>query len=197
MNVAISSNSDKELILKYIEGDTSSFEKLIFKYKDRVYSYILMNVKNIDLANDIFQDTFIKVMTSLKVNKYQEKGNFISWIIRIAHNLIIDHYRKNKKLPTINNGQSDYDLFNNSDFSDLSIEQTIIKEQIKNDIKKLIDILPFEQKQVLLLRIYGDLSFKEIAELTSVSINTALGRMRYALINLRKYIEQNNISLTM
>ncbi len=186
--------SDQELIQNFIEGDTQSLETLIHKYKDRVYTYILISVKNQELADDIFQDTFIKVMTSLKIKKYEERGSFISWIIRIAHNLVIDHYRKNKKLPTVSNTDSTYDLFNNSDFSDSNIEDKIIQNQIENDVKKLIDLLPFEQKQVVLLRIYGDMSFKEIAKITNVSINTALGRMRYALINLRKIIEQKNLN---
>jgi RNA polymerase sigma-70 factor (ECF subfamily) len=156
-----------------------------------------MVVKNQDLANDIFQDTFIKVIKSLKRKKYEDRGNLISWIIRIAHNLIIDHFRKEKRLPTINNSTADYDLFNSQEYSDTNIEEMMIQTQIREDVKKLIDTLPFEQKQVVLLRIYGNLSFKEISDLTNVSINTALGRMRYALINMRKTIEKNNINLNL
>lgn len=188
--------NDQELIKNFLGGDTSSFETLIYKYKDRVYTYIFMIVKNHDLANDVLQDTFIKVMTSLRKKKYEDRGSLISWIIRISHNLIIDHYRKEKRFPTISNTDTEYDIFNNSNFSDANIEEIIVKNQIENDVKKLIDTLPFEQKQVVLLRIYGDLSFKEIAEMTKVSINTALGRMRYALINLRKIIELNQINLS-
>lgn len=188
--------NDQELIRNFLGGDTSSFETLIHKYKARVYTYIFMIVKNHDLANDVLQDTFIKVMTSLRKKKYEDRGSLISWIIRISHNLIIDHYRKEKRFPTISNTDTEYDIFNNSNFSDANIEEIIVKDQIENDVKKLIDTLPFEQKQVVLLRIYGDLSFKEISEMTNVSINTALGRMRYALINLRKIIELNQINLS-
>jgi len=195
MNNNINTN-DQELIKNFLGGDTSSFETLIYKYKDRVYTYIFMIVKNHDLANDVLQDTFIKVMTSLRKKKYEDRGSLISWIIRISHNLIIDHYRKEKRFPTISNTDTEYDIFNNSNFSDANIEEIIVKNQIENDVKRLIDTLPFEQKQVVLLRIYGDLSFKEISEMTNVSINTALGRMRYALINLRKIIELNQINLS-
>jgi RNA polymerase sigma-70 factor (ECF subfamily) len=192
----VKQTSDQQLIKKFLEGDSSSFECIVKKYKDRVYTYILMVVKNQDLANDVFQDTFIKVMNSLKARKYEDRGSLISWIIRIAHNLIIDHYRREKRFPTIN-GDSDYDVFNTAELSERNIEDELVQGQIESDVKKLIDYLPFEQKQVVLLRIYGDLSFKEIAELTNVSINTALGRMRYALINLRKIIEQKEILLTL
>ena len=187
--------SDQQLVNKFLGGDSTAIEKLILKYKDRVYTYIIMVVKNQELANDIFQDTFIKVIKSLKKKKYEDRGNLISWIIRIAHNLIIDHFRKEKRLPTINNSSADYDLFNSQNFSETNIEEVMIQTQIREDVKKLIDTLPFEQKQVVLLRIYGNLSFKEISDLTNVSINTALGRMRYALINMRKTIEKNNINL--
>ncbi len=188
--------SDKYLIDKFVAGDSVSFERLVLKYKDRVYTYILMIVKNQDLANDIFQDTFIKVMKSLRKKKYEDRGSLISWIIRIAHNLIIDHYRKEKRLQTVSNTESEIDLFNSPKFSDYNIEQIMMKEQVENDVKSLLDTLPDEQKQVVLLRLYGDMSFKKIADLTGVSINTALGRMRYALINLRKEIEEKNLSLT-
>ncbi|MBN2664495.1 MAG: sigma-70 family RNA polymerase sigma factor [Bacteroidales bacterium] len=187
--------TDQVLVKNFVEGDSSSFATLLNKYKDRVFTYIVMIVKNEDLANDIFQDTFIKVMTSLRKKKYEERGSLISWIIRISHNLIIDHYRKEKRLPTVSNEDSEYDLFNDAVFSDKNIEEIIVKNQIESDIRKLLDTLPFEQKQVVLLRLFGDLSFKEISELTNVSINTALGRMRYALINLRKVIEEKNICL--
>jgi len=188
---------DQVLIKNFLGGDTSSFETLIYKYKDRVYTYIFMIMKNRDLANDVLQDTFIKVMTSLKRKKYEDRGSLISWIIRISHNLIIDYYRKEKRFPTISNTDTEYDIFNNSNFSDTNIEDIIVKEQIQDDVKKLIDTLTFEQKQVVLLRIYGNLSFKEISDLTGVSINTALGRMRYALINLRKTIEEKQINLNL
>lgn len=188
--------TDAMLVSKFVEGDSSSFEALINRYKDRVYTYILMIVKNQDLANDVFQDTFIKVMKSLRKKKYEDRGSLISWIIRIAHNLIIDHFRKEKRLQTVSNEDQEIDLFNSPKFSDSNIEEIIVKKQIENDVKKLLDTLPSEQKQVVLLRLYGDMSFKEISQLTGVSINTALGRMRYALINLRKVIEEKNLNLT-
>ncbi|MBN2893654.1 MAG: sigma-70 family RNA polymerase sigma factor [Bacteroidales bacterium] len=187
--------TDKKLVEQFVEGDSSSFEELIKRYKDRVFTYILMIVKNQDLANDIFQDTFIKVMSSLRKSKYEDRGSLISWIIRISHNLIIDHFRKEKRLQTVSNDDSEIDLFNSAKFSDSNIEEILVKQQIENDVRKLLDTLPNEQKQVVLLRLYGDMSFKEISELTGVSINTALGRMRYALINLRKVIEDNKINL--
>jgi RNA polymerase sigma-70 factor (ECF subfamily) len=197
MNTQCQAVSDQDLLSQFAEGNLSSFETIVHRYKDRVYTYILMVVKNEDFANDIFQDTFIKVMTSLKNKKYEERGTLISWIIRIAHNLIIDFYRKEKRLPTVSNEETDYDLFNTPRLSDTNMEEIMVKDQIENDVRKLLEILPEEQKQVILLRLYGNLSFKEISELTNVSINTALGRMRYALINLRKIIEEKKIILTM
>jgi len=153
-------------------------------------------VKNECLAQDIFQDTFIKVIKSLHAGKYQENGKFISWVVRIAHNLIIDHFRKEKQLKTYSNDDYESDIFNSPRFSDKNIEQNIIHNQIMHDVRKLVDHLPEEQKEVILMRHYLGLSFKEIAEQTDVSINTALGRMRYALINLRKLVEDKNLSLT-
>ena len=188
--------SDFELIEQFVNGKQSSIEVLINKHKNRIYTYIFLIVKNEQLAEDIFQDTFIKVINSLKNGKYQDKGRFVSWVIRIAHNIIIDHFRKEKHLNTISNDNNDYDLFNSSKFSDKNVEQEIIHDQITNDVRKLIDKLPKDQKQVIILRHYVGLSFKEIAEQTDVSINTALGRMRYALINMRKLIEEHNISLS-
>ena len=156
-----------------------------------------MMVKNQDLANDFLQETFIKVFESLKRGKYQEKGIFLSWVIRIAHNLVIDYYRKNKNLPTVSNDGSDYDLLNSPKYTDKNIEQIWGESIVQEQIRKLIELLPAEQREVVLLRHYGGLSFKEIAKLTGVSINTALGRMRYALINLRKLIEKHKVNLHM
>jgi RNA polymerase sigma-70 factor (ECF subfamily) len=187
--------SDQELVRQYLNGEQSSIEKLIRKYKDKVYTYILLMVKNEHLAQDIFQETFIKVIKSLHKGKYQESGKFVSWVIRIAHNLIIDHFRKNKQTRFYSNDDYEMDIFNSKKFSDKTIEDDIVKDQIVNDVKKLIEYLPEEQKEVVLLRHYGGLSFKEIAEQTGVSINTALGRMRYALINLRKLIDDKNLNL--
>ncbi len=188
--------SDYELIKRFMNGSQPSIEELITRYKSKVYTYILLMVKNQQLAEDLFQETFIKVIQSLKMNKYKDKGKFVSWIIRIAHNLVIDHFRKEKQINTCNNEDYEADLFNSSKFSAKNIEQLIVHDQIIKDVRKLIDELPDDQREVVMLRHYGQLSFKEIAEQTDVSINTALGRMRYALINMRKMIEEKKLSLT-
>lgn len=188
--------NDNMLVQKFINGDQSAIETLICRHKNRVYTYIVLIVKNQHLAEDIFQDTFIKVIRSLKTGKYTENGKFISWVLRISHNLIIDHFRKEKLENTTSNEDSDYDLFNSSRFSDENIEDQLIYSQITSDVRRLIDELPDDQRQVIIMRHYLGLSFKEIADKTDVSINTALGRMRYALINLRKIIEKNNLVLT-
>jgi RNA polymerase sigma-70 factor (ECF subfamily) len=188
--------SDYELVKQYINGHQPSFEILIGRHKNRVFSYIMLIVKDRQLAEDIFQDTFIKVIKSLKSGRYQDEGRFVSWVMRIAHNLIIDHFRKEKHLPTLSNDASEFDMFNSAKFSDTTIEQNIIRDQITNDVKNLVDELPEEQRDVVIMRHYMGLSFKEISEQTGVSINTALGRMRYALINLRKLIKERNLILT-
>ncbi len=161
-----------------------------------MYTYILLTIKNQQLAEDLFQETFIKVIQSLRGGKYKDNGKFLSWVIRIAHNLIIDHFRKEKQMNTLSNDDSEVDLFNSKKLSDSNIEELIIDSQIKSEIRVLINELPNDQREVVLLRHYGGLSFKEIADQTDVSINTALGRMRYALINLRKLIQEKNLSLT-
>jgi len=193
----LNSLNDNELVQKFIKGDQESLEILIFRHKSRVFSYIVLIVKNQELAEDIFQETFIKVIRSLKKGKYTENGKFISWVLRIAHNLIIDHFRKEKLKGTISNDSSEVDIFNSQKFSDKTIEDDIINSQILSEVKELISELPEDQQQVIYMRHYMGLSFKEIAEQTDVSINTALGRMRYALINLRKLIEKKNLTLTM
>jgi RNA polymerase sigma-70 factor (ECF subfamily) len=189
--------TDHELVTKFIDGEQSSFEILIKRHKDKVYTYILLMVKNEHLAQDIFQETFIKVVKSLHAGKYQENGKFISWVIRIAHNLIIDHFRKEKQMKTYSNDDYEMDIFNSSRFSDNTIEDNLIQNQIMTDVRSLVEFLPDEQKEVIVLRHFMGLSFKEIADQTEVSINTALGRMRYALINLRKLVEEKNMSLTL
>jgi RNA polymerase sigma factor (sigma-70 family) len=189
--------TDHELVKRFIDGDQTGFEILMSRHKDKVYTYILLMVKKEHLAQDIFQETFIKVVKSLHAGKYQENGKFISWVVRIAHNLVIDHFRKEKQMKTLSNDDYETDIFNSSKFSDITIEEEIIKEQILSDVRVLVDLLPEEQKEVILLRHFLGLSFKEISEQTNVSINTALGRMRYALINLRKLVEENNLSLTL
>jgi len=187
---------DQELVKKFLKGDKSSIEVLIKRHKNKVYTYIILTVKNQHLAEDIFQDTFIKVIKSLQEGKYKDNGKFLSWVIRIAHNLIIDHYRKEKQINTYSNEDYEADIFNSKKLADGNVEEFLIQDQITSDVRRLIEELPDDQKQVILLRHYGGLSFKEIAEQTDVSINTALGRMRYALINLRKLIKEKNISLT-
>ncbi|MFW5819896.1 MAG: RNA polymerase sigma factor [Bacteroidota bacterium] len=188
--------NDYELVTEFINGRQESIEILVNRYKSKVYTYIMLIVKNEQLAQDIFQDTFIKVIQSLKKGKYKDNGRFLSWVIRIAHNLIIDHFRKEKQLNTMSNDDYETDIFNSKKMSDKNVEDNLIEGQIQSDVRKLIEKLPDDQKEVILLRHYGGLSFKEIADQTDVSINTALGRMRYALINLRKLIEKHNISLT-
>jgi RNA polymerase sigma factor (sigma-70 family) len=187
--------TDYELVQEFVDGSQSGIEILIKRHKNRVFTYIMLMVKNEQLAEDIFQDTFIKVIHSLKAGKYKDNGRFLSWVIRIAHNLVIDHFRKEKQMNMLSNDDTVVDLFNNRKLADKNIEDNLIHEQICQDIRTLIERLPEDQKEVILLRHYGDLSFKEIADQTGVSINTALGRMRYALINLRKLIEKHDINL--
>ena len=188
--------NDQELVQAYIKGDQSAIESLINRHRSKVYTYILLTIKNQQLAEDLFQETFIKVIQSLRGGKYRDNGRFLSWVIRIAHNLIIDHFRKEKQMNSVSNDDTEVDLFNSKKLSDDNIEDVIINSQIKLEIRTLINELPGDQREVVLLRHYGDLSFKEIADQTDVSINTALGRMRYALINLRKLIEEKNLTLT-
>ena len=189
--------TDKELIGRYLNGDHNSLERLISRHQNRIYAYILMIVKDKDLADDLFQDTFIKVINTLRSGSYNEEGKFLQWVMRIAHNLIIDHFRKSNRIPVINNSKNeDFNIFDTLEITDKSIEEQIITNQIHKDLRKLIEYLPPEQKEVLYMRHYAEMSFKDIAEVTNVSINTALGRMRYALINLRKLIAEKNIVLT-
>lgn len=188
--------NDNELVQQFINGDQNSLEILIRRHKNRVFSYILLIVKNQELAEDIFQETFIKVIRSLKRGKYIENGKFVSWVLRISHNLIIDHFRKEKLKGTVSNDSTEVDIFNSQRFSEATIEDQLVNNQILSEVKELISELPDDQQQVIYMRHYMGLSFKEIAEQTDVSINTALGRMRYALINLRKIIEKKKLVLT-
>ena len=188
--------NDQELVQAYIKGDQTAIETLINRHRSKVFTYILLTIKNQQLAEDLFQETFIKVVQSLRGGKYKDNGRFLSWVIRIAHNLIIDHYRKEKQMNSVSNDDTEVDLFNSRKFSDRNIEETIVNNQIRSELRSLINELPDDQREVVLLRHYGELSFKEIAEQTNVSINTALGRMRYALINLRKLIREKDLSLT-
>lgn len=191
-----SQKTDNELVVRFISGDKSGIEELILKHKTRVFTYIRMYIKDNSLAEDIFQETFLKVINSLKSGRYRDNGKFISWVMRIAHNLIIDHFRRQKQANLLSNDNYEGDLFNSKSLSDSNIEDDIIHEQIISDVRLLLEELPDDQKEVVMLRHYSGLSFKEIAEQTNVSINTALGRMRYALINIRKIMEEKNISLT-
>jgi RNA polymerase sigma-70 factor (ECF subfamily) len=188
--------NDKELVLRYRDGDVASFRILVDRYQNKIYSYVLMLVKDKQLADDIFQDTFLKIIRTIKAGVYKEEGKFIQFAMRIAHNLIIDHFRKTKRLPMVDPTKEDYDMLDNARFMDPSIEEQIVTEQTYDDVRKMIEFLPDEQREVLVMRMYDDMSFKEIAEVTNVSINTALGRMRYALINLRKMAKEKHVELT-
>ncbi len=188
--------TDYELIQKFIKGEQSCFEEIIHRHKNKVFAYISLYIRDQALVEDIFQDTFLKVIQSVKSGKYYDNGKFLSWVMRIAHNLIIDHFRRIKQMNTTSNDDYESDIFNSKKFSDANIEDTLIKRQIQKDVRMLIGQLPDDQKEVVILRHYAGLSFKEIADITEVSINTALGRMRYALINLRRIMEENKISLT-
>ena len=188
--------NDKELVLRYRDGDVASFRILVDRYQNKIYSYVLMLVKDKQLADDIFQDTFLKIIRTIKAGVYKEEGKFIQFAMRIAHNLIIDHFRKAKRLPMVDPTKEDYDMLDNARFMDPSIEEQLVTEQTYDDVRKMIEFLPDEQREVLVMRMYDDMSFKEIAEVTNVSINTALGRMRYALINLRKMAKEKHVELT-
>lgn len=187
--------SDAILVSNYIQGDESALEILILRHKQKIYSFIYSKVFDRDIAEDIFQDTFIKVIRTLKRGAYNEEGKFLPWVMRISHNLVIDFFRKSNRMPKFDNN-GDFSIFSILSDSDLNAEKRIIKEQVESDVRRLVEELPEDQKEVLLMRIYNDMSFKEISDKTGVSINTALGRMRYALINLRKIIDKHNIVLT-
>ena len=185
---------DSVLVSDYIGGDEKSFEILISRHQQRIYNFIFSKVLDRDITEDVFQDTFIKVINTLKKGKYNEEGKFLPWVMRIAHNLVIDHFRRNKRMPTFKN-TDEFDIFSVLGDGELNAEKLLVKEQILSDVRRLIDELPEDQREVLMMRMYKDMSFKEISENTDVSINTALGRMRYALINLRKLIEKYNLVL--
>lgn len=188
--------SDYELLNNYISGNEISINILLDRHRKRIFDYIYMMVKNQDVADDIFQETLIKVVRFVREGRYTENGKFLSWVLRIAHNQVIDYFRQKKQRNNISERDAGYDLLNHPKFSDRTVEERLITDQIEADVRKLIDFLPSEQKEVVLMRYYMGLSFKEIAEQTNVSINTALGRMRYALINLRKLIDENRLTLS-
>ena len=186
---------DSVLVADYIKGNEKSLEKLIIRHKQRVYSFIYSKVYNREITEDVFQDTFIKVINTIKKGKYNEEGKFLPWVMRIAHNLVIDHFRKSNRMPKFRN-TDEFDIFSVLSDDSLNVENQLINNQIYNDVKELVKELPENQKEVLIMRLYKDMSFKEISETTGVSINTALGRMRYAVMNLRKIVEERNIVLT-
>ena len=186
--------SDQELIRNYINGDNSSFEILLTRHKSRVFAFIMSKIKNRDITEDIFQDTFIKVINSLQRGKYNEEGKFLPWMMRIAHNLVIDHFRKDAKMRKVR-PTDEFDIFDVLDDGNKNQEEVMMQTQVHADLNVLIEQLPKDQKRVLKMRYFEDLSFKQISDLTGTSINTALGRMRYALINLRKLAEKQHIDL--
>jgi RNA polymerase sigma-70 factor (ECF subfamily) len=186
--------SDSTLVSNYIQGSEDALGVLIKRHQQRLFSFIYSKVQDRDITEDVFQDTFIKVIKTLKKGNYNEEGKFLPWVMRISHNLVIDHFRKNNRMPKFNN-TDEFDIFSVLGDGNLNAEKKIIQEQIHDDVRELVNELPDEQKEVLIMRMYKDMSFKEISENTGVSINTALGRMRYALINMRKLIEKHKIIL--
>jgi RNA polymerase sigma-70 factor (ECF subfamily) len=189
--------ADEELVVLYAGGKNAAFDVLLDRYKRCVYSYIYFIVRNKNLTEDIFQETFVKAIMTIKQGRYTENGKFKAWITRIAHNLIIDYFRQERNENTLSNDEMEIDLFNNIKLCDGTVEDHLIHHQILSDVKKLIQHLPESQREVLEMRYYQELSFKEIAEATGVSINTALGRMRYAILNMRKMIEENKMELSL
>ncbi len=189
--------TDEELVILYSKGENQAFDTLLNRYQNRLYSYIFFIVKSTELAEDIFQETFVKAIMTIKQGRYTENGKFPAWLTRIAHNLIIDNYRQERNENVISNDDSEIDLLNNMKLSEGTIEMEIINEQIHNDVRHLVKLLPDNQREVIYMRFYQDLSFKEIADITGVSINTALGRMRYAILNLRRMAEEKEIILTL
>ena len=190
----LSNISDQELVKRYINGDNKSFEILLNRHKNRVFAFIMSKIKNKDLSEDIFQDTYVKVVNSLQKGKYNEEGKFLPWVMRIAHNLVIDHFRRQKKMQMVRSN-NDFNIFDVIKDNKINADEKLIKDQIFNDLNSLVDKLPKDQKDVLKMRYYEELSFKKIAEHFDISINTALGRMRYALINLRALSKKHHVDL--
>ena len=190
-----STSADSILVKNYLNGEEKSLEILIFKHQERIYNFIYSKVLDKDLSNDLFQDTFMKVIKTLRKGKYNEQGKFLPWMMRIAHNLIIDHFRKSNRMPKFKSKDKDFDIFTFIKDSSNNVEKQIILDQISTDVKALVEKLPKEQKEVVEMRLFKEMSFKEIADNSNISINTALGRMRYAIINLRKLVIKHNIIL--
>jgi RNA polymerase sigma-70 factor (ECF subfamily) len=186
---------DSLLVKNYVDGNENALSTLIKRHESKIYGFIYSKIADRDISNDIFQDTFIKVIKTLKNNSYNEEGKFLPWVMRISHNLIVDHFRKTKKMPMYRETE-EFSIFSIMSDDSLTIESKMICDQVEVDLKKLIQELPDDQKEVLIMRMYQDMSFKEISEITGVSINTALGRMRYALMNMRKIIDKHQIILT-
>lgn len=191
-----SSLADEQLVREYSEGNNEAFDTLLKRHQDRIFNYILRIIKNEDIANDIFQETFVKAIQTIRQGRYTENGKFPAWISRIAHNLIIDYYRQEKSENLQSSDLTDVDILNRKELCEETIEDVLISDQIRNDVKYLIGELPELQREVLMMRYYQGLSFKEIADITGVSINTALGRMRYAILNLRRIAHDRDIVLT-
>lgn len=189
--------TDEELVALYAKGNNVAFDVLLNRYKSKIHTYIFFIVKNKDLTEDIFQETFVKVIMTIKQGRYTENGKFKAWITRIAHNLIIDYFRQEKNENVISNDEVEADLFNNMKLCETTIEDRLVRGQILSDVRNLVNHLPDSQREVLEMRYYQDLSFKEIADITGVSINTALGRMRYAILNMRRMAEENSIELSL
>lgn len=192
----LQSMPDDKLVAAYADGENQAFDILLKRHQARVFSYIFSVVKNRDVADDLFQETFVKAITTIKQGRYSESGKFSAWISRIAHNLIIDYYRQEKSENLVSSDDDCVDVLNRKELSDTNVEDLMVCEQIHEDVRRIVDALPENQREVLLMRYYRDMSFKEIAEATKVSINTALGRMRYAIINMRRIADENNIVLT-
>ena len=190
----LSNLSDQVLVKKYINGDNYSFEVLLNRHKSRVFAFIMFKIKNKDLSEDIFQDTYVKVVNSLQKGKYNEEGKFLPWVMRIAHNLVIDHFRKQKKMHMVRSN-NDFDIFDVIKDENINVDDRLIRDQIFSDLRGLINLLPNDQKEVLMMRYFEEMSFKKIAEHFDISINTALGRMRYALINLRVLKKKRHVDL--
>ena len=190
--MSVQQTNDKELILSYLQGDHKSFEILLNRHRNRIYTSIYLFVKDSDLAEDIFQDVFIKIIDTLRKGKYNHEGKFLQWAMRISYNMCVDHFRRSKRRTKVSASET-FDIFDVLETKDDNMETTIIKSEMHKKVRSLVDQLPPEQKEVVILRHYADMSFKEISQLTRVSINTALGRMRYALINMRKMAGDKNL----
>lgn len=188
--------TDEQLVRAYVDGNNAAFDTLLRRHQSKLFSYILRIVKNRDIADDIFQETFVKIIMTLKQGRYAESGKFGAWLTRIAHNLIIDHFRQEKSENSISTDDEEVNLLNRRDLCDENIEDLMVNDQIRTDVRRIIEALPEAQREVLMMRYYNDMSFKEIADATGVSINTALGRMRYAIMNMRRIAEENNIVLS-